>query len=179
MTGNAHRGGGGKQRREKDAKCKKQVRNGCVTPSQADFSPRAARHGQQHTPCRTNSRPGNTLRSAAQDNLASCPPNKSRQGVLGTSVPGEHSSLWATPPPKVRSHQGAVRRWSGRAGRRHRSEWRVWRWGEHLWCPPQRTHSQRSKHRVRARENDSKPTSPWGLGFPQAGGDPSSYPALT
>lgn len=98
------------------------------------------------------------------------PPKK--QGVLGTSVPGEHSSLWATPPPKVRSHQGAVRRWSGRAGRRHRSEWRVWRWGEHLWCPPQRTHSQRSKHRVRARENDSKPTSPWGLGFPQAGGDP-------
>lgn len=56
----------------------------------------------------------------------------------------------------------------------------VWRWGEHLWCPPQRTHSQRSKHRVRAHENDSKPTKSMGLRVPTGWRRPLSlYPALT
>lgn len=39
---------GGRQRREKDAKCKTQVRNGCVTPSHADSSPRAAMGSSTH-----------------------------------------------------------------------------------------------------------------------------------
>lgn len=66
----------------KDAKCKKQVRNGRATPSQADPpQSRAARQGRQCTPSSTTSRP-ETQQSAAQDSwqlLASCPQNKSRR----------------------------------------------------------------------------------------------------
>lgn len=47
---------------EKDAKCKKQVRNGGATRAK-QTSPQDARHRQQHTP-----RPQNTLESAAQEN---------------------------------------------------------------------------------------------------------------